>query len=299
MWSKETFETNAVGHTKLFAAEAEALEDVRSSFLAYLEEPSNESLLMLAFALGELSESDFTTGLSSEITAEIEKLPRPDQGEVDLVPGRLATNDFRIDSALATYKSGLPDAFADALNALETGQRWLDGGAGEARPMQEYLRGGKASAVAFSYKRPTSESLDQFEESNRARFVYHEGDFAALTGKLDPRKERFDLITDHNGVLMYTRTLSEDLTRYLELLKPGGRMFFVLNPGDAVINGNRNPEGIERWLSEIVGARVASRKHRDGWELVRTKDELAVPPLTLLSYEMVQHSNAPHRTFSQ
>jgi hypothetical protein len=301
MWSLETFDEKTKADTKLTAEHETLVQAARTALERYLAKPSQNRLLALAGAYEELPAGTLRDGIEAESLVELQKYikepPKDPSGE-EVIASRLQQNAFRVDSSLGLYKSNLPHGFADALAKLGPGDRWLEGGAGEARAMREYLGGGgPATGVAFSFKRPETGGLPEFAKENTGRFTYHEGDFAKLQTTLDPDTRGFKLITDHNGVLMYTKELSQDLERYLSFLVPGGRMFFVLIPTDTVIDDKVSPEKIAEWLGKIAGVRLASRKGGDGWELERTTGEVKVPQLTLESYETIKESNAPHRRF--
>ena len=253
---------------------------------------------------------------SEKLAAEFAEFMKGDDEEVDAeeaVKGKLEDNSFRVTAGLDTYMGTFGKAFMDAVNALKPDQNWLDGGAGLAVAMQDYFtrssKSGKtpAKSVAFAYSRPKPDGendkqvsdLEELEESDRFQYVETGKYFGEMRNDEIPSSDiGFDLITDHNGVLMYTQTLSEDLQKYLNLLKVNGTMFVSINPIDAKINGSAERSAVEGWLGQTTNVTV-TRTEATAWAIKRTSaDPIVVKKLTLTKYEQVEHSNAPHREFS-
>jgi hypothetical protein len=301
MWSLTEFETQVTKDTAIRDEHKAAVAKVRLALTAYLADPSDDALEKLAKAQEKLPKGNLRKGLKGELVKIYREMMGTTDDEPkaeDVIDDRLSKNAFRVTSTMDVYEDSFPGGFREALAMLTAEDRWLEGGAGEALAMREYLTKGPASGVGFSFKRPEKEDLSTFQKDHEKTFKYVEGDFAKIEGELDETGKGFKLITDHNGVLMYTRTLSEDLERYLRYLLPGGRMFFVLIPVDTVIDGKASAEAVVVGLEAIMGARLASRKGAHGWELERTADEVTVPALKSTAYEVTESSNAPHRTFT-
>jgi len=253
--------------------------------------------------------------MKGEIADVLEFLAANKQEELppaqEIVDEKLRTNDFRVTSGLETYAQTFGRKFAEHVAALREGQHWFDGGAGLAIAMQEHLRsGGKGTAIAYSAKKPEPgphasqkdvSDLDRALDDHKGRFSYVEtGKYFGETDNsaFGPGNSGFDLVTDHNGVMMYTQDLSGDLGKYLGLLAVGGVMHLTLNPVDAVINDDPK-NGVLRWLSDIEGVEVERGPGADAWQLTKTHAHVVVPTLKLLSYETVAHSNAPNRKYAR
>lgn len=185
---------------------------------------------------------------------------------------KLEQNSFHTDSGLDNFKRFFPYDFEDYLNSLGSSQRWLDAGAGQAKPMIEYLeKGGLAYCVACSYRIPqeAEENIKAAEAKYGRRFVYVAGKYFSEFSDTELQAEQgFDLITDVNGVLYYTHTVQEDLKRYLKILNIGGKLFFTKPQGLSLVLKSYDlcPVGanaLGAWLANIGGVAVKgiSRNH--------------------------------------
>lgn len=247
--------------------------------------------------------------LEAELLAEAQQDQPQEERAEDVIEGRLTGNAFRVTSDLGTYAQSFGDDFRATLDALGSDRKWLDSGAGLAKAMQDYwgAKGDEAARmVAFSYAKPSAEGgvaqadlagLARLEESGRFSYKAEEKYFADMPA--DSLGTGYDLITDHNGVLMYTATLSEDLRGYLDMLAPGGIMYFSLEPVDTVVDGDSRGGTLKAWLESIEGVTITASS-RSGWKAVKQGPEpVAVPPLRRTAYDLVDHSNAPHREFER
>lgn len=216
------------------------------------------------------------------------------------VESRLAGNRFNVKSNLAWYKETLP-GFEAALDDLKSGDQWMDSGAGLALAMQDYAAKGKATMVAVAYKKPAEgdekvttadvSQLQKFETENVGRFSYlsgkYFGDFSA--SELAGSGNGYRLITDLNGVLTYTRDLSSDLEKFLNMLtfSPPGKLIAIIS---ASINHDGSGSTFTKWLTKNGGVEVR-KTGISTWVLTRTtKEEIKLPPLTVESYENVKNS---------
>jgi hypothetical protein len=220
---------------------------------------------------------------------------------------RLAKNDFRVTSDLDEYRKGFGDTFNHKLTQLQgrIGGRWLDGGAGEARAMIEFLNTSPhsdAECVAMSVQRPASAEITLAERTYGDRFRYIDGklfdaftskELGTNTGKL------FDLITDMNGVLYYTKTPAEDLLRYMNLLKDNGILAVSTSAlelrGDLVTHdGKVGDFGV--LLRNVRGATCTAVPKKGTFILARNpEEEISLPPLKLVEFTPSKDSNASLR----
>jgi len=206
----------------------------------------------------------------------------------------LETNDFRVSSGLAAYRKAFGAPFAKALGQMGDRSRWLDGGAGEAKAMIEYLEGGgkgQCTAVGFEIPSTARTAVADATSEFEGRFFYASG---KLFGKMDKRdlhggEGDFDLITDLNGVLYYTESLAEDLEKYLLLLKPNGVLVFTTNyleiEAPNAAESSNNIPSLARWAANIFGASLVRYRSANGsadfCAMKRVGDEIKVPELEL------------------
>lgn len=221
---------------------------------------------------------------------------------------RLASNNFRIGAGLQQYTYGFAPGFQDDLNGLGASSRWLDAGAGKAQAMRDLVADREQSGgeipqmVATGFKRPEDEGLGTFMQEHQDTFSYPDGKFFGdLTDEelgLGPTgtENPFDLITDYNGVMLYTHTLSEDLERYLRSLKVGGAIH-TTNFGSLTLQDDEDENfNLHSWLSQVQGVNLTrSPKNFNGYRIEKTSDETMVPGLDWIGGND-EHS-PPQRTF--
>ena len=214
---------------------------------------------------------------------------------------RLEVNDYRVTAGLADYRSYFGDGFSRVLSELGNGDVWIDAGAGEAVAMRQYItdRGSRlrATCVAVGYAKPDSVELMRFEQT-ADRFRYVSGKyFSAMTDReLGVDAGNVALITDYNGVLFYTTTLTDDVNRYLDLLRHDGMAFFGFY-ADIFRGDERVP--VADWLDEVAGAafqRVLSMSG-EHFELTRGTGVVHVPPLEFVAVESDLTQSPPKRVF--
>lgn len=295
--------TDAMG---LLFSVADAVEELKSALGLDFGDEAEEG------AAGAAEADDgfgILRALEAEIVAELTPEPAEEERAQDVIEERLAGNAFRVTSGLDTYAGSFGDGFRAKLDELSSDMKWLDSGAGLAKAMQDYwgAKGDDAARmVAFSYAKPSADGdtsqadlagLARLEASGRFEYKAEEKYFADMpAGSLGTG---YHLITDHNGVLMYTSTLSQDLGGYLNMLAPGGTMYFSLETVDTVIDDDTRGDALKDWLESIEGVTVTASS-RSGWKAVRDGPEpVVVPSLRLKTYELVPHSNAPHREFER
>lgn len=224
------------------------------------------------------------------------------EAEADPYERRLRDNDFRVGAGLDAYSSAFHSNFGQSLANLGPNSRWLDGGSGNAQAMQDLVarRGGPGSGnlpqmIATAYERPTGDragTLNTFEQQmanqSPGHFQYNSGSFFGdLTNEdlgvnPDNPDTLMDLITDQSGVMLYTHTLSQDLQRYLDLLKVGGEIY-TSNFGSLSIDGQQHgpQDVISGWLGGVEGLEM-SRGDRGGdgaYRLRKLAEGVQIPQL--------------------
>jgi SAM-dependent methyltransferase len=218
---------------------------------------------------------------------------------------RHVLNDYTVTTTLDTYKREFGRPFTTKLNALVEGSRWMDGGAGEARAMIQYLDdGGRArcTAVAFQMPPAAGESIKTAAEKYEGKFNYISGGYFHGIRHEDLEEGVFDLITDVNGVLYYTETFKEDIERYLDLLKVNGEVF-ITDPFIHVhwLESTDVPDNCSdfaKWASNIDGVQVNYYyTTRTIVHIKKTKQKCAPPPLFLRTLETNQEGPAPVRHY--
>ena len=223
---------------------------------------------------------------------------------------RLQENKFRVTSDAGGYESTFGDSFRKQRNGLTKGQRWLDGGSGEARAMIEYLEDeGPARCTATGYAVPTAAEgrVAEAIKGYKGRFEYISGKYFGdiSNQELDwPRGGDFDLITDLNGVLYYTQDFVGDLERYLELLSVGGVLFFSDVAADIEFTAEdfdlrrAKAPALAKWMANIAGIRVTYHYSSGGsYEITKIKDTIIVPEMRQKQYLTRIDNNNPQRSF--
>ena len=96
------------------------------------------------------------------------------------------------------------------------------------------------------------------------------------------------MITDYNGVMTYTETVSEDMQKFLNLLQVDGKMFtgfFLELPGQSE----------KEWLESIQGVSVVTDPKTRMFEITKTSETVVVPALTRIS---IKNSTPPIREYA-
>jgi SAM-dependent methyltransferase len=213
-----------------------------------------------------------------------------------------------VNSGLSEYTKSFGDLFIAKLRDLDRGDIWLDGGSGEAKAMIEYLEGGgRGTCVATGYEIPS-----QARAAVRDAEGEHEGQFRYVRGKyfsditdreLGAGDGEVDLITDLNGVLYYTKTFEEDLTRYLQLLKVEGLLFCTavhidIDMEHADGHDPRRTPSFARWASNIKGVTLKMNKRSGACILEKTSSKIKLPELIVDLYETRVSQNDPLRRYT-
>lgn len=240
----------------------------------------------------------FLIGIEKGKIQEHEQLER-------ITEKRMVENEFRVNSNLTLYKETFGGGFSEALGKLHEGSRWLDGGAGEANAMIEYLEsGGKGRCLAVGYKVPVQAEKRVEEATHKfsGRFQYVQGKYFGEMEDMELGGRGFALISDLNGVLYYTKTLVEDMKRYLDLLDVGGVFVFTnvhieIDMPHALEHKGYVP-ALARWVSNIGGVKVLFHESKGSYEVHKTSAEILIPPLELKLYQTQATQNDPIRKYS-
>lgn len=207
---------------------------------------------------------------------------------------KLENNEFRIEAGLQQYCDAFGDGFKEQIQSMGEEEYWLDGGAGVGQAISDYYDGnGKAKTIAVGYKKPEHDTIRKLE--NESRFKYLSGKyFQEFADKEDllrgsNQEGKMSVITDFNGVLSYTETLSEDLQKYLNNLKVGGKIYTTFY---AKIDDEYD---VLEWLKKCTGITV----ERKAGSIVITKvqNEAKVVSLELLQHQEAKSSNIPDRIY--
>lgn len=156
----------------------------------------------------------------------------------------------------------------------------------------------KPDLVATGFSRPDQDdAIQQLEE--RGDFAYLEGAFGKISD--EDLGEDFDLVTDNNGVLLYTETLSEDLQRMLEVMKVGASLF-ISNVGtlriDAPKDDNELHTNIRKWLDSIAGAKLEAVRGTYQILLEKVDEDVDVPALKLERDASDWSAQPPERSYT-
>jgi hypothetical protein len=164
----------------------------------------------------------------------------------------------------------------------------LDSGAGLFLPIEEYYAsGGKAKTIGVAIETPPDHwRIVALQKKQGQRFK-------AILGRpvedLDlDQSSQVDLITDLFGAFSYSPQIDIVLSKYLKLLKVGGRI-------DVLYKTSHNPivlggvdVGVLAWLRTIPGIECRAFNNPDGdvvLTIQKTNYVVDVPALALIKYE--------------
>jgi SAM-dependent methyltransferase len=229
--------------------------------------------------------------------------PSEEQPFTELPPLTLKGQQFEINRSLDSYletfskRDRHAPQLEKSLQQLKPGQVWLDGGAGNAIALRQYLQeGGLARVIGVGYEAPLDPGYSKFIRTPEAgKFTYHSG---RLFEQI-PNQElgRVDLITDLVGIASYTKSLDVTLKKYLELLKPGGEAYIQLSETRTrLINKRGQPVSLVDYLQGIQGAEID--KMGEGIFRLRKKtDRVRVPALSIRPEKYDERTVPPLREF--
>lgn len=151
---------------------------------------------------------------------------------------------------LNSYKNIIGHKFAESLANLNEKSHWLEAGGGEGKAVFDYHEARGEAMVTLL-------SVDT-EQNSRDRLSVVKG---RLLEEI-PHSElgKFELITDVYGPFAYSKQPDLVLSKYLEMLVPGGKIFTVTDSriddrGGIFLSGGRRMDFFE-WLKSTKGIRV-------------------------------------------
>ena len=197
----------------------------------------------------------------------------------------LADNRFNVSRDLYDYLMRFGPHFQLRIKDLQAGQIWIDVGAGQAFAQKDYirLRQNPATAktnwnadlgrwdfagqilhqrffftqawpqlIAVSYVKPKN-----FQIEPGLPLDYRELNWSVDHHQFDHLTHQVDILTDYYGNLSYTEKFSEDLTSYLRLLKPQGKIYVSLDKSitEVVLRDGRRVD-ILTWLKGVPGLAI-------------------------------------------
>ncbi|MBT9329905.1 class I SAM-dependent methyltransferase [Paracidobacterium acidisoli] len=285
-----------------------SLRHTLSAIEAYNRTPTLANFNYIETCIGQIpgaKQTQYAAALARlQTTLQAEKIIAQDHELLE----RLSENTFRVNSGLSEYTKSFGELFTGKLRDLGRGDIWLDGGSGEAKAMIEYLEGGgRGSCVATGYEIPSQArvAVRDAEEEYEGQFHYVRGKyFSDITDReLGAGDGEFDLITDLNGVLYYTKTFEEDLTRYLQLLKVGGLLFCTavhieIAMEHAEGHDARRTTAFARWASNIKGVTMKVYKKTGACIFEKTSLKIKLPELAVDLYETRASQNDPLRRYT-
>lgn len=181
----------------------------------------------------------------------------------------------------------------------------MDGGGGVGQAISDYYgEGGKAQTTVVGFEKP-DQLPDNDHISDNPKFNYVSGKYFSGTTDEDLEigsKGQMSVITDYNGILSYTDTLSEDIQKYLDKLKTGGKLYAYFQPPD-ILEGSTHITPLV-WLQKGTGYLVANVKEKGKerpdptvYTITKTDDRPRVPPLKKEVFKFEEAANIPRRVF--
>jgi hypothetical protein len=203
----------------------------------------------------------------------------------------VSKNEFRKDRNLYHYLdkfSGL-DLRLDLMN-LSSEQVWIDMGSGEGIPLIDFVRlpTFKGKAVGITYAKPEVLVVHQ-----RLKIMY--GRYVENIPVAEIPKAR--VITDYYGPLSYSANPDQVLQKYLDVLEPGGSIYFHYMPGRNHIfsNTGSTEPSLLQWLERIQGVKLSTDStSKMNIKITKIKPQVRVPELHIQS---VTEGMPPHRVF--
>ncbi len=185
---------------------------------------------------------------------------------------RVQKNLFNVGRGFSEYAKKITRSGKSLFQIFESLPKdsvWFDMGAGLSHALTHGLLRFEQikKGVAVVYKNPEGYQDPRIIHPKlKDRYENLEGDLIQdqyLKGKLDPFFGKVNVITDVYGPLTYTRQINEVLQIYLDLLAPGGKIYFIIREASNPIysSTHRNPS----WLSFL--------KSIDGVEVQRLSPE--------------------------
>ena len=179
---------------------------------------------------------------------------------------RVEKNLFNVGRGFSEYAKKITrtgKSLFQIFTSLPKDSIWFDMGAGLSHALTHGLLKFDQikKGVAVVYKNPKDyQDPRNLHPKLNDRYENLEGELVQdlyLNGKLDPYLGKVHVITDVYGPLTYTRSINEVLQIYLDLLAPGGKIYFIIREGSNPIysSTNRNPNWMN-FLKSIDGVEV-------------------------------------------
>lgn len=248
------------------------------------------ALLQLLDARSSSSCDGFATGLALQLE-EVERIVQENDFEVErTLTVKAARSKFDADGEGAlkkSYEGQLSPEFLSDLRRLGPQGRWFDVGAGSASAPREYLSSPdfpeKTRVTAFTVVEPSRSRLEawefeKFKHRNADRFEYRTG--RPIEAYTADETGRCDLLSDLHGALSYSKDFDAVLTKYGELVEPGGLVYGALS-APRIVDEAGKPVQFETWLKSVRGFKVIWQLG-DALKLQRTAEAVSVPPLELI-----------------
>ena len=239
--------------------------------------------------------------------------PRVWAGDRQSLQKRIAKNDFFVgrgllknpQSAQESYEDWFGRDFIRRLKSLSRSDTYIDFGAGAGYAVFELIdlfQGREApKTVAINYRTPNEYKAAFDDVKNRQGLKSHRLITGQALEKLDPDEIRrtASVATDFFGPFSYSEEVSIVLTRELESLKTGGRLYLVF---DSTRTHFRTEIGhvvtARQLFNSIDGVRLVSMKSDSSEHLSvvleRKRGPVLTPSLTLVK---LTDGAPPYRTF--
>jgi hypothetical protein len=203
---------------------------------------------------------------------------------------RVQKNKFDTGRDLSDYLQKLHPDFQLKLKSLRSDQHWIDLGAGKALAQIDYIRSfdhptDAPFATAIAYK------LDRWfsAPSLGGKLKVKEGAFETQETS---QWQQADLITDHLGVLSYSRDMTTSLQKVFDLLNLNGELYIGVNPQSTTFKIDGASYSLIDFLTRLDGIQVSGRF--GSIKIIKVKENIQVPEMELTSYK---EAGPPSRTF--
>jgi SAM-dependent methyltransferase len=217
--------------------------------------------LILILGCGSTPTHEFpnsTTGPQNAGSWEdLESVPPPiaEATSRDVIKKTVEENVFTIDRGLKEYEDYFGPQFIRDLQKLKANDHWIDGGSGNAYAQKDFLGSRDGHKIRPNGPKLTAITLKYPE--NQPKNLGH-GQFIVLSGRYFediPTSEirSADLITDVVGILNYSDQLDVALTKYLDLLKPNGKIYVFIPNNITFIKRGQRSLPLTEWLTTIPG----------------------------------------------
>lgn len=188
---------------------------------------------------------------------DFENMPEPiaEEASWDVIKKVVDENVFTIDRGLKEYEDYFGPKFVHDLNKLKREDHWIDGGAGNAYAQKDFL--GSRDGHRIIPNRPKLTAITFKYPTNQPKTLNH-GRFTVLSGRYFediPISEigSAQLITDVVGIINYTHQLDLVLQKYLDLLKPNGKIYVFIPNSITFIKRGKSSIDLTEWLKSIPG----------------------------------------------